>query len=169
MPTWWDRASKDQKERLFRWRNGEWGALSVDVPGVLEFDKRRRGLLTGVDLQAFGEKIREAQLEPVQVVWDQLLGLVIWRAAGGDVRECRWCSRLFLVSKSRPRRVYCSTNCGSYFRIREAKRRKLKRVKIAMKSIPAYAHDWKARVARKAHVTPNFITYAIGRREVLNK
>ena len=126
--------------------------------------------MTGEDLKAFRGRKREGWgrfIRDYAENREQFALIEKWRNGAPlprDVRRCQFerCTRFFLVGK-RPGHLSCSTNCGSYFRIQKARSRDLKRVKAAMKSISVDARDWKEKVARKARVTPNFVTYAIRR------
>lgn len=179
--SWWTKADIEAKERVVRMlnnkrRKGDFSLGSArHAPSYSEeqISNFERGLMTGEDLKAFRGRKREAWNSfagDYTEIREQFALIEKWRNGAPlprDVRRCQFerCARFFLVSK-RPGQLSCSTNCGSYFRIQKAKRRDLDRVKVAMKSIPSAAPDWKERVARKARVTPNFITYAIRRGEL---
>jgi hypothetical protein len=180
--SWWTKADIEAKERVVRMLNNERRKGDFSLGPVRhssrhsenQISRFERGLMTGEDLKAFRGRKREGWsrfIRDYAEIREQFALIEKWRngaALPRDVRRCQFerCSRFFLVGK-RPGRLSCSTNCGSYFRIQKARRRDLERVKIAMKSIPADAHDWKERVARKARVTKNFVTYTIRRGEVL--
>jgi hypothetical protein len=91
-----------------------------------------------------------------------------------NIRRCRHkgCARFFLVT-SRPTRVFCSSKCNGNYRAlksmnkkkREIREGKLKGVRTAVRKFKNRP-DWKERAAHRARVTPNFISYAIRRKEV---
>jgi hypothetical protein len=179
--SWWTKADIEAKERVVRMLNNERRAGDFSL-GIVRHTPRHskdqisrfeRGLMTGEDLKAFRGRKREGWSRFIRDYAEnreQFALIEKWRNGAPlprDLRRCQFerCRRFFLVGK-RPGQLSCSTNCGSYFRIQKAKRRDLDRINAAMKSIPADAPDWKERVARKARVTPNFITYAIRRGEV---
>jgi hypothetical protein len=174
--SWWTKADIETKERVVRMLNNErrkgdfslGSARHAPSYSKEQISNFKRGLMTGEDLKAFRGRKREAWNSfagDYTEIREQFALIEKWRNGAvlpRDLRRCRFerCLRFFLVG-NRPGQLSCSTNCGSYFRIQKARRRELKRVKIAMKAIPAGAPDWKAKVARKARVTPNFISYAI--------
>ena len=163
---------------------------AVSLPGITvkksdaEFERYNRGLLTGDLKQAFTIKTRklwEDAGKDLAREHERLAEMLAWRNGAtlpaGRLRRCKYekCSKFFLAPQSRPRQLYCSPKlCGRNFRSlksmnkkkREIRRSDFERVKIAMQSIPADAPDWKRRVARKARVTLNFITYAIRRGQI---
>jgi hypothetical protein len=129
-------------------------------------------LLKGDVKQAF-EYWTEEQWKGVPREHARLAEVLAWRngaALPSTFRRCKYekCARFFRVPKSRPGCLYCKPKlCSRNFRSlksmnkkkREIRRSDLERVKIAMQSIPADAPDWKRRVARKARVKMNFISY----------
>jgi hypothetical protein len=92
-----------------------------------------------------------------------------------DIRRCLYkqCSQFILVRKTRAGRLYCSPECGKNFHAlkstnkkkRAVAQLKLKRIRHALR-VFRHLPDWKERTARRARVTPNFITYAIRRGEI---
>lgn len=176
--TWWDAASPEYKERAVRVLNREVFSLgSVELAGLPDFERYQRGLLTGDEFRAFRIK-RRTTWQPIDARRDQLSAIVQWRSSAAlppDVRRCRYkrCARFFLVSKSRPDRAYCNRTCGRNYRALKSmnakkqgiRERKLKRVRNALKAFRGIP-DWKERTARRARVTPNFISYALRRGEI---
>jgi hypothetical protein len=178
---WWDKASSEIKEQAIRIIKRQPGARSlgtVVLPGLREFENYRRDKLKGDELHTFLEKMKKTW-QPVQERKGQLAAIEKWRAVLlRDLRKCRNkpCPRFFLLRRNRPTRLYCSKNCGRNYRssksmnrkIQKRRERKLKRVTIAWKAFQGMP-DRKERTARRARVTPNFITYAIRRGELPNK
>jgi len=176
---WWASADTKTKERAIKVLNGEALSLgAVTLPGLRDFARYKKGWLTGAERHAFRGKML-ATWQPVQRGHDQLSDILKWRggaALPSDVRRCKYkkCSRFFLVRKKRPTRLYCSPKkCGRNFRcsksmngkIQRIRERKLKRVRLALKAFRRIP-DWKKRVARRARVTQNFVSYAIRRGEL---
>jgi hypothetical protein len=163
---------------------------AFSLPGITvkksdaEFEKYNKGLLTGDLKQAFTDKTRklwEDAGKDLAREHERLAEVLAWRNGAtlptGRLRRCKYekCSKFFLAPQSRPGCLYCKPKlCGRNYRAlkcmnkkkQRTRRRDLERVKTAMKSIPLDAPGWKERVARKARVTPNFVTYAIRRREI---
>jgi hypothetical protein len=174
--SWWYGASAKQQERTIRLLNGETNIRwPFPVPPVRvrgrDRERAHERLQLGLPVQA-GVKGEVHEDRKIFVEHYRRIGQFYeWRTGvnlPSNIRRCGWCPNFFLVG-NRPGRAFCSTNCGSYSRNRDAERRKLEQLKIAMQSIPANAPNWKARAARKARVTPNFITYAIRRGEMPNR
>jgi hypothetical protein len=157
--TYWDTLNATVKKQIIRIANGEArSAGSISFDGIPDITTAAAKL---------ARRIQNARYRNHRKRVEMALLLRSGAVSVEDVRCCRHkqCSKLFLIPKSRPQKESCSVKCGRNFRQskfkKTARRRDLERVKIAMKSVPADARDWKARVARKARVTPNFISYAI--------
>jgi hypothetical protein len=178
--TWWPKASREAKKQAIRVANRESFSLGpVRLPAIRGWRSYQRGLLQPLELRAFRDFLSQIDPDrPLREVREQMTDILKWRTGAAtprDVRRCTYkkCSRFFLVSKSRDDRLYCSPKCGSNFRASKsmnknnhaAEERKLKRVRSALKTCPPVP-DWKKRVARRALVTSNFITYAINRGKI---
>jgi hypothetical protein len=179
---WWDEASVEQKEQIVRWLNEEKIlAWPFPLPKVRVWNKDRARAEQRIQ---HGLPVRHS-LE-LQVRSDQKIHVEHYRRVGkiqewkygvelpADIRRCQHkCLKFFLVSKSRPNRIYFSRKCASNYhasktmnaRIQKVRDRKLKRVRLALK-VFGYQLDWKERTARRARVTRNFITYAVRRGEL---
>lgn len=177
-PVWWTKASIEDKELAIRVLNRQASSLgAVSLDPIPNWDQRRRGVLFGDDLRRFRQGMRQAD-EPLQQVHEQWEAIEKWQKGASlptDIRQCRreGCKTFLLVRKSRPRRVFCSPKCARAHhaklcmreKIRESRERKLKRVRSAIRLFRDLP-DWKERVARKARVRKNFITYGVRRGEL---
>jgi len=176
--SWWDKTPIEFKKRAVKVLNGEAFSLGeVRLPGLRRYKQFRKGLLTGEESHAFVRLMRKTW-KPEQDARDQLAAIVRWRDGTNlppDIRRCRYrrCSRFFLVRSSRVDRCYCSPKCGRNYRaaksmnakIQKVRERKLKRVRLALNAFRGRP-DWKILVARRTRVTPNFISYAIRRKDI---
>jgi hypothetical protein len=179
-PVWWSKARVEEKEQAIRVLNKQASSLGpVSLPLIPEWDQRRRGVLFGDDLRRFRQKMRQAD-EPLRHVHEQWEAIEKWQngaALPSDVRRCRYegckTKTFLLVRQSRPGRVFCSPECARSHhatlcmrrKVQAARERKLRRLRNALKDFRGLP-DWKERAARKARVTPNFVTYAIQRGEL---
>jgi hypothetical protein len=182
MPTlsWWYKKPIEYKERAVKVLNGEAFSLGVvNLPGLRSFNRFQKGLLTPDESRAF-RKLMQKHWQSEQDAHNQLAEILKWRAGAplpSDIRRCRRyprCEKFFLVGSRAKRLYYCaSQKCGGNYRslksMNKKKRRiaelKLKRVRLARK-IFGHLPDWKERTAKRAQVTPNFISYAIRRGEL---
>lgn len=175
---WWECASPEQKELIVRRLNGKTGGRwPFPVPPVRVFEKKRKRaqrrlrLALPVD-RRLGRQERDDRTLFVEhyrrVGWFQE-----WSAGVNlppDIRRCAYekCSRFFLVS-ARAEKKYCRlVPCGRNDRVLEfcnarnrgVRKDDLKRVLAAEKLFRGLP-DWKVRVALKARVKQNFITYCV--------
>lgn len=175
---WWSNASVNEKKRAVAFANEEvpgFGATLYHViPGWMKAQRRAAlGLPTpAVDRQLLEDGMAQFERkERLRIVLEWRDG----REVPPDVRRCKHarCRRFFLVPKSRPGKLYHSPKCGRNFRaskcmnakVQAAREQKLERVRTATESF-GHLPDWKQRVAGEAGVTPNFVSYAIGRKEL---
>jgi hypothetical protein len=181
IPAWWGKANIEDKKRAVRLLNRESGAISLGVrhlPAIPDWQEAKGRLLTGDRLHRFSGQMRAEEQERREII-EQFAAIEKWRDGATlppDVRICRYkkCPRFFLFRKNWRIRFYCSKKCGGNYRasksmnrkIQNLRERKLKRVRIALKTM-VRASDWKKRVARKVCVSQNFITYAIRRGELI--
>jgi hypothetical protein len=151
---------------------------AVRLPALPSADLYERRALFGEDKRDY-EKREGASNETLRERREQLSTVVGWRDGKprpGDIRRCRHarCSRFLLVRPSRRKRMYCSAKCSGNARasrsmnrkIAEERAGKLERVRVAAESFRG-SPNWKELTARRAGVTPNFITYAIRRGEIV--
>jgi hypothetical protein len=195
---WWSKASIEQKERAVRILNkkafppgqaASLGSLRYD-PEISDDDRANyeRGLMWADDLRRFSRKIRQAEkgLLPAyerfllerEEIHDQFAAIKEWQSGANlpplppDLRRCRYklCSQFFIVSKTRKNRLSCSPKCGRKHggakAMNKKRERKLEQV-IALKDSGQKLD--KKQIARRARVTPNFISYAIRRGEITVK
>ena len=176
--SWWRKKTIEYKERTVKVLNGEAFSLGVVyLPGLRSFKRFQKGLLTPEESRAF-RKLMRKHWQPEQDAHNQLAEILRWRDGAprpSDIRRCRYkrCSRFLLVRENRTDRCYCSAKCGRNYRasksmnakIQKVRERKLKRVRSAWRAFRGRP-DWKERIARRARVTVNFISYAIRRGEL---
>lgn len=173
MSLWWDEASIRAKERAILILNRQAFSLGeIRLPAIPEWQKFKDGLLFGEDLQSLYRKWRDTD-QPWQDAREQLAIVVEWRNGSrplpSDIRRCAYCSKFYLVT-NRADKQYCDPKtCGAYHRMKRKRgkdrERKLARLRAALKRFRGMP-DWKERAARRARVTPNFISYAIRRGEI---
>lgn len=181
-PWWWKEANRKQKEQVIRLLNGHKPAWPFLVPKALPSRTQRR-MLERIELglpARPSENQEERSLRKLFVAYHEQISLLHYTWKEGydlppDIRRCRYkrCRRFFLVRTNRPGRLACSKKCGGNYRasksmnkkIQKARAAKLRRVRAALKRFE-HLDDWKEKTALRAHVTPNFISYAIRRKEL---
>jgi hypothetical protein len=161
--TWWNTLNSTVKKQILRIANSEAhsaGPISFDgIPDAATPRGQRAVRIQNARYRNHRKRVETALL------------LRSGALAYEDVRKCRYrrCSRLFLVPKSRSKKQSCSVKCGRNFRQSKFKRatrdRELARVRRAWRVFRGRPNR-KEKTARKARVTPNFITYAIRRKEL---
>lgn len=183
----WDKASTEQKECVIRRLNGDYrtswpfsGGPPVRIMSRERITALVRRRKHGLPISRFIERERSDLRIYIQAV--QRDGAYkSWMSGNGlpdDIRRCRneRCGRFFLVPESRPGKVYHSATCGRNVRSAKSmksrsqaeRERKLSRVRAALEQFQSHPDQLRL-AARRARVTPNFITYALRRREDLTK
>jgi hypothetical protein len=186
IPSYWKSATDEQKDRVVEVAKGNSFSLGeIRLKAISEVPGGKR-VMRGV---FFGEEDRRKLFRNVQEAMDQadkpyleiremMHAIVSWRNGGPlppDLRRCKYekCRQIFRVRQHRSWRIYHSQKCkrtDGALKSMRAKRRaerdsQLQRVRAAWKIFRGLP-DAKERTARRARVSPNFISFAIRRGEL---
>jgi hypothetical protein len=160
--------------RLFgRWReqNAALARRMERLAAVLRVEPVE-GAHGAFSLRVYGLADRSARQVERTAVWDFLLLLA--SPAAERFGKCDRCARYYVSRTARPNKRFCSRSCAWRDSATQAVQRKrqteweekLKRTRAVLRDLlpeDVGRKDWKKRVARKASVTPNWLTRAINR------